>query len=77
MEGPYQIKGIPSGFPSLDEMTGGLRNGDLIVVGSRPYVGKTTFGLDVAINKHGRTGSVQLRFDEDRLSFVDTFTLEE
>ena len=42
--------GIPSGFPSLDKITGGWQNGDLIVIGSRPYVGKTAFGLNVAIN---------------------------
>ena len=45
-----QIKGIPSGFRSLDDITGGWKNGDLIVVGSRPYVGKTAFGLNVAVN---------------------------
>ena len=43
-------KGIPSGFPSLDKITGSWQNGDLIVVGSRPGVGKSTFGLNVAIN---------------------------
>ena len=43
-------KGIPSGFPSLDQITGGWKNGDLIVVGSRPCVGKSTFGLNVAVN---------------------------
>lgn len=50
MEEISPIKGIPSGFRSLDEITGGWQNGDLIVVGSRPYVGKTAFGLNVAIN---------------------------
>ena len=43
-------KGIPSGFPSLDKKTGGWKNGDLIVVGSRPCVGKSAFGLNVAVN---------------------------
>ena len=43
-------KGIPSGFPSLDEITGGWHSGDLTVVGSRPGVGKSTFGLNVAVN---------------------------
>ena len=31
--------GIPSGFPSLDELIGCWQNGDLIVVGARPQVG--------------------------------------
>lgn len=43
-------KGISSGFPSLDEITGGWHDGDLIVVGARPAVGKTAFGLNVAVN---------------------------
>jgi replicative DNA helicase len=42
--------GIPSGFPSLDKITGGWKNRDLIVVGSRPTVGNTAFGLNVAVN---------------------------
>ncbi len=50
MENTDQIKGIPSGFPSLDKITGGWQNGDLIVVGSRPNVGKNAFGLNVAVN---------------------------
>lgn len=33
--------GIPSGFEELDYMTGGFQNGDLIVVGARPSMGKT------------------------------------
>ena len=50
MENTDQIKGIPSGFPSLDKITEGWQSGDLIVVGSRPAVGKTAFGLNVAVN---------------------------
>lgn len=33
--------GVPSGFDELDYMTGGFQNGDLIVVGARPSMGKT------------------------------------
>lgn len=35
--------GIPSGFPDLDKLTGGLQKGDLIIVAARPGVGKTSF----------------------------------
>ena len=43
-------RGIPSGFPSLDKTTGGWQNSNLIVIASRPSVGKTTFALNIARN---------------------------
>ena len=42
--------GIPSGYPSLDKTTGGWQNSNLIVIASRPSVGKTTFALNIARN---------------------------
>ena len=43
------ISGIPSGFTSLDELTGGFQESDLIVIGARPSVGKTAFALNMAL----------------------------
>ena len=37
-----------TGFFDLDELTDGLHNGELTVIGARPGVGKTTFALQVA-----------------------------
>lgn len=45
-----QNSGVPSGFPSLDKITGGWQPSDLIVVAARPSVGKTSFALTVARN---------------------------
>lgn len=42
--------GIPSGFPSLDRITDGWQQSNLIVIASRPSVGKTTFALTIARN---------------------------
>lgn len=42
------ITGIPSGFIDLDVTTTGFHPGDLIVVGARPGMGKTTFCLNIA-----------------------------
>lgn len=42
--------GVPSGFVDLDRMTSGFQDGDLIIVGARPSVGKTAFALNVAQN---------------------------
>ncbi len=44
------ITGVPTGFPKLDEMTGGFQNSDLIIVAGRPSQGKTAFALSVARN---------------------------
>ena len=35
-----RIKGISTGFLKLDEMTGGLREGELIILAARPAMGK-------------------------------------
>jgi len=42
------VTGISTGFFELDTLTGGLQNSDLIVVASRPSMGKTAFCLSVA-----------------------------
>src|SRR6266568_1513376 len=36
------IVGVPTGFSDLDHLTGGLQRSDLIVLASRPGVGKTS-----------------------------------
>src|SRR5215217_1589455 len=44
------ITGVPSGFPSLDKITYGWQNTDLIILAARPAVGKTAFALNLARN---------------------------
>ena len=41
---------ILSGFETFDEATNGFHNGDLIVIGGRPGMGKTTFAISLAKN---------------------------
>ncbi len=43
-----RIKGISTGFTKLDEMTGGLHAGELVILAARPSMGKTAFALNVA-----------------------------
>jgi replicative DNA helicase len=44
------ITGVPSGFPSLDRVTYGWQNTDLVILAARPAVGKTAFALNLARN---------------------------
>ena len=43
------LDGVPTGFADLDSLLTGLHGGELIVVGARPSMGKTSFGLNVAM----------------------------
>ncbi len=42
--------GIATGFFDLDQLISGFQPGELIVLGSRPSIGKTTFALNLAMN---------------------------
>lgn len=48
--GQGKYRGIPTGFEDLDNLLSGLQKSDLIVVGARPSLGKTTFVLDILRN---------------------------
>lgn len=54
------VTGVPSGFPKLDELTGGFQNSDLIIIAGRPSQGKTALALSIARNaalhKEKKTG---------------------
>lgn len=40
--------GVPTGFADLDRMTRGLQEGQMVVIGARPSIGKSTLGMDLA-----------------------------
>ena len=42
--------GIPSGFSMLDKKTTGFNKSDLVLIGARPAMGKTSFALNIARN---------------------------
>ncbi len=44
------ITGVPTGFRSLDNVTGGWQKSDLVIIAARPSMGKTAFSLAVARN---------------------------
>jgi len=43
-----KLRGIPTGFSELDGLLAGLQKSDLIILASRPSVGKTSLALDIA-----------------------------
>ncbi|MEC5425304.1 replicative DNA helicase [Virgibacillus sp. C22-A2] len=55
-----QQSGCATSYKNLDEMTGGIQRGDLVIVAARPSVGKTAFALNLASGhcKNGGSSSV-------------------
>jgi replicative DNA helicase len=57
MDRAGELTGVPTGFKDLDEATGGLQPGELIVIAARPSMGKTALALNIARNAavdHGK-----------------------
>lgn len=42
------ISGVPTGFTALDHMLTGLHPGELIILGARPSMGKTSLAMNIA-----------------------------
>ena len=45
-----ELVGLPTGFIDLDRLLGGLHRSDLLIIAGRPGMGKTSFGLSIALN---------------------------
>ena len=56
------LTGVPTGFIELDELTGGLHPGQMIIVAARPAMGKSTLAVDfcrsASIHSHGADGKL-------------------
>lgn len=45
------VRAVPTGFADLDrKLSGGLRRGEVVVVGARPKIGKSLFAMGIACN---------------------------
>ncbi len=44
------VSGVPTGFFTLDSLLTGLHGGELVLVGARPSMGKTSFAINMATN---------------------------
>ena len=49
-DNPAALSGTPTRFGALDRVLIGMGKGDLIVVGGRPGMGKTSFAMNIATN---------------------------
>lgn len=53
-----QIMGVPTGFTKLDKLLTGLHGGELVLVGARPSMGKTSFAINIAAHAAHKGKSV-------------------
>ena len=51
-----ESQGLSTGFSGLDRVLAGMGKSDLILVGARPGMGKTSFALNIASNVAEKTG---------------------
>ncbi|MEX2514863.1 MAG: replicative DNA helicase [Candidatus Paceibacterota bacterium] len=57
-ENSEELRGVPTGFPKLDNKLSGLQPADLVILAARPSMGKTSLALDIARQaavKHNRS----------------------
>lgn len=50
LNGTYVDSGCETGFTDFDTMTGGLHNGELIILAARPSMGKTALAMNISEN---------------------------
>jgi replicative DNA helicase len=70
-KGDRDIRGVPTGFSDLDNILAGLQKSDLVILASRPSIGKTSLSLDiarhVALQKKIPVGIFSLEMSSDQL----------
>ena len=47
---PGSFEGIKTGYSALDRMLSGIGSNDLVLIGARPSMGKTSLALNIAVN---------------------------
>ncbi len=59
---PESAKGTATGFSGLDNVLAGMGKSDLILIGARPGMGKTSFALNIGTNVAKATGKAVCMF---------------
>lgn len=66
-----KFRGIPTGFPDLDNVLAGLQKSDLVILAARPSIGKTSLALDIArhiaVRENIAVGMFSLEMSSDQL----------
>ena len=66
------VAGVPTGFIDLNSLLTGLHPGELIVVGARPAMGKTSFAMNIAahasINKGKKVAVFTLEMPREQIA---------
>lgn len=66
-ENRHDISGIRSGLSDLDEITDGFQNGDLIIIGARPGIGKSAFAMSILQQSEIPSGVVSLEMSDHQI----------
>ncbi|HEY4495869.1 MAG TPA: replicative DNA helicase [Candidatus Paceibacterota bacterium] len=65
------LRGLPTGFPELDNKLSGLQKADLVILAARPSMGKTALALDIArqtsVNHQNTVGIFSLEMSSQQL----------
>ena len=71
-ENPDQISGVRTGFSALDSVLVQLGKGDLVLIGARPGMGKTSFAMNIAVevakNTHKKVACFSLEMSAEQLA---------
>jgi replicative DNA helicase len=70
-KGDHKLRGIPTGYPDMDNILAGFQKSDLVILAARPSIGKTTLALDlarqIAVKEKVPVGIFSLEMGADQL----------
>ena len=59
---PEALRGTPTGYTALDNVIVGMQEADLVLIGARPGMGKTSFAMNIATEAAIRTKKTECVF---------------
>jgi replicative DNA helicase len=73
MQGEQLQSGVATHFTDFDAMTGGLHNGELIILAARPSMGKTAFAMNIAeqVSMKERAPTLFVSLEMNAIELVD------
>ncbi len=78
-DGKGAMRGVPTGFFEIDKLLSGFQKSDLVILGARPSLGKTSLALDiarhVAVKENLPVGIFSLEMSREQI--VDRFISSE